>query len=69
MKIVKYSAGHMNRWLSCQYMVKRLKIFFFWDQWTDFHELWYVAQGTLAYYILVAVHTSSEAPELTEGRV
>ena len=33
-------------------MVKILKDLLLLNQWTDFYELWYVAQATLAFYIL-----------------
>ena len=49
MKICYYNVGHMTRWLSCPYMVKKpLKNRHLWNYWTDFHEFWYVTQWILA---------------------
>ena len=39
-------------WPHDQIYGKKLKKFLLWNQWTDFHELWYVAQGSLVHYIL-----------------
>ena len=34
------------RWLPCPYMEKKHLKNLLWNQWTDFHETWYVVWGT-----------------------
>ena len=52
MKICLYNVGHMAGLFPCPFMLKNLKTFHHWNQRTDLHELRYVAQGTLAHYLL-----------------
>ena len=47
------NVGHMTRWLPRPYVLKSLKNLVLWSQRSDFHELCYVAHGTMAHYILI----------------
>ena len=44
-----YDVGHLTKMAAKPIYGKNPLL---WNQWTDFHELWYVAQGTLAHHIL-----------------
>ena len=47
MKNYQHDAGHMNKMAAMPiYGEKHLKNLLLWNQWTDFHETWYVASGT-----------------------
>ena len=49
------------RWPPCSYVVKTFKILLLRNQWTDFHETWWVELGALA--IIVC---SNDEPRLTQ---
>ena len=46
-KLCSRHLGHMTGWPPRAYMVKPLQKSSFRNQWTDFHETWYVASDTL----------------------
>ena len=53
MKIYRHDAGHMTKMAAMPiYGKKPFKNLLLWNQWTDFHETWYVASGTPAHHSL-----------------
>ena len=49
------NVGHMTRWLPRPYDLKSLKNLVPWNQRFDFHELWYIAHGTMAIIFLITL--------------
>ena len=45
------NVGYMTRWLPRPYVLKSLKNLVPWNKRFDFHELWYIAHGTMAHSI------------------
>ena len=51
------NVGHMTRWLPRPYVLKSLKNLVLLSQRSDFHELWYIAHGTMTHYIFDYIMT------------
>ena len=52
MKICYYDAGHINKVAAMPIYRKTLQNVLLRNQWTDYHEIWYVFSGTPAHNVL-----------------